>query len=215
LLGFDVDITNALCEQMKVKCTIVKQDWDGMIPGLMARKFDAIISTMDITEERKKRIDFSEKYQHVPARFAAKSGTALELTGAFMKDKKIGVQRATSSSKTSWDMLVFFREINALFTLFCNIHCRDNGVKLTRHQTRDHAVPILLNDSTFHFHLFAQRIRDINIKAQQLTFFIDTGKRRIGTLNGYANFLPILNQSVSVSLYRPLIDTLIKSARSK
>ena len=66
LLGFDVDITNALCEQMKVKCTIVKQDWDGMIPGLMARKFDAIISTMDITEERKKRIDFSEKYQHVP-----------------------------------------------------------------------------------------------------------------------------------------------------
>ena len=63
LLGFDVDITNALCEQMKVKCTIVKQDWDGMIPGLMARKFDAIISTMDITEERKKSIDFSEKYQ--------------------------------------------------------------------------------------------------------------------------------------------------------
>ena len=97
LLGFDVDITNALCEQMKVKCTIVKQDWDGMIPGLMARKFDAIISTMDITEERKKRIDFSEKYQHVPARFAAKSGTALELTGAFMKDKKIGVQRAQVS----------------------------------------------------------------------------------------------------------------------
>ncbi len=96
LLGFDVDITNALCEQMKVKCTIVKQDWDGMIPGLMARKFDAIISTMDITEERKKSIDFSEKYQHVPARFAAKKGATLELTDAFMKDKKIGVQRATS-----------------------------------------------------------------------------------------------------------------------
>lgn len=96
LLGFDVDMTNALCEQMKVKCTIVKQDWDGMIPGLMARKFDAIISTMDITDERKKRIDFSEKYQHVPAHFAAKKGATIELTQAFMKDKKIAVQRATS-----------------------------------------------------------------------------------------------------------------------
>ena len=96
LHGFDVDITNALCEQMKVKCTIVKQDWDGMIPGLLARKFDAIISTMDITEERKKRIDFSEKYQHVPAHFAAKKGATIELTQAFMKDKKIAVQRATS-----------------------------------------------------------------------------------------------------------------------
>jgi arginine/ornithine transport system substrate-binding protein len=96
LHGFDVDMTNALCEQMKVKCTIVKQDWDGMIPGLLARKFDAIISTMDITEERKKSIDFSEKYQHVPAHFAAKKGATIELTQAFMKDKKIAVQRATS-----------------------------------------------------------------------------------------------------------------------
>ena len=96
LHGFDVDMTNALCEQMKVKCTIVKQDWDGMIPGLLARKFDAIISTMDITEERKKRIDFSGKYQHVPAHFAAKKGATIELTQAFMKDKKIAVQRATS-----------------------------------------------------------------------------------------------------------------------
>ena len=96
LHGFVVDITNALCEQMKVKCTIVKQDWDGMIPGLLARKFDAIISTMDITEERKKRIDFSGKYQHVPAHFAAKKGATIELTQAFMKDKKIAVQRATS-----------------------------------------------------------------------------------------------------------------------
>jgi len=96
LQGFDVDITKALCEDMQVKCTLVKQDWDGMIPGLLARKFDAIISTMDITEERKKRIDFSEKYQHVPAHFAAKKGATLELTDAFLKGKNIGVQRATS-----------------------------------------------------------------------------------------------------------------------
>ncbi|MCE0557636.1 MULTISPECIES: ABC transporter substrate-binding protein [unclassified Motilimonas] len=94
--GFDIDIANALCEEMKVKCTLVKQDWDGIIPALLARKYDAIIATMDITEERKKKVAFSDKYQHIPARFAAKKGTAIELTAEFMSDKRIGVQRATS-----------------------------------------------------------------------------------------------------------------------
>ncbi len=96
LAGFDVDLANALCAQMQVKCILVKQEWDGIIPGLMARKFDAIISAMDITEERKKSVDFTRKYQQVPARFIARKGTPLELTSAFMKDKKVGVQRATS-----------------------------------------------------------------------------------------------------------------------
>lgn len=96
LTGFDVDMAKSLCEQMQVKCTIVQQDWDGMIPSLLAHKFDAIISTMDITPERLKRVDFSDKYQHVPARFATKKGTKLELTANFMKGKKVGVQRATS-----------------------------------------------------------------------------------------------------------------------
>ncbi|PKF62708.1 nickel transporter [Psychromonas sp. psych-6C06] len=94
--GFDIDIANALCEQMKAKCTLVKQDWDGIIPALMARKFDAIIATMDITEERKKKIAFTDKYQHIPARFVALKGTEYTPTDEFMKGKNIGVQRATS-----------------------------------------------------------------------------------------------------------------------
>lgn len=96
ITGFDIDIANALCAQMKAECTLVKQDWDGIIPALMARKFDAIIATMDITEERKKKIAFSDKYQHIPARFVALKGTAYQATEAFMKGKKIGVQRATT-----------------------------------------------------------------------------------------------------------------------
>ena len=55
MTGFDVDMAKALCVEMKVECTIVKQDWDGMIPGLLARKFDAIISTMDKQTTRPKR----------------------------------------------------------------------------------------------------------------------------------------------------------------
>lgn len=94
--GFDIDIANALCEEMKAKCTLVKQDWDGIIPALLARKFDAIIATMDITEERLKKVAFTDKYQHIPARFVALKGTGYEATDAFMKGKNIGVQRATS-----------------------------------------------------------------------------------------------------------------------
>ena len=94
--GFDIDIANALCEQMNAKCTLVKQDWDGIIPSLMARKFDAIIATMDITEERLKKVAFTDKYQHIPARFAALKGATFEPSDEFMKGKKVGAQRATS-----------------------------------------------------------------------------------------------------------------------
>jgi len=94
--GFDIDIANALCEEMKAKCTYIKQDWDGIIPALMARKFDAIIATMDITEERLKKVAFTHKYQHIPARFVALKGARYEGSDTFMADKKIGVQRATS-----------------------------------------------------------------------------------------------------------------------
>tara|TARA_R110001583_G_scaffold42029_2_gene133620 strand:- start:23494 stop:24261 length:768 start_codon:yes stop_codon:yes gene_type:complete len=94
--GFDIDIANALCAQMDAKCTLVKQDWDGIIPALMARKFDAIIATMDITEERKKKVAFTDKYQHIPARFVALKGAAFEATPEFMKGKKVGTQRATT-----------------------------------------------------------------------------------------------------------------------
>ncbi len=95
LQGFDVDIANALCAQMKANCTIVAQDWDGIIPALIANKYDAIIASMSITEKRKKKVSFSKKYYTTPAKFVRKKGSGIEINAASMKGKTVGVQRAT------------------------------------------------------------------------------------------------------------------------
>jgi lysine-arginine-ornithine-binding protein len=95
LQGFDVDIAKALCEKMKAECEIVAQDWDGMIPGLLAKKYDAIIAQMSITEERKKKVDFSSKYANTPTKFVRKKGSGIEITDEGLKGKRIGVQVST------------------------------------------------------------------------------------------------------------------------
>ncbi|WP_261817145.1 ABC transporter substrate-binding protein [Vibrio gallicus] len=99
LSGFDVDIANALCKEMDAKCVLVAQDWDGMIPSLLARKFDGIIAAMSITPERQKRVDFTHKYAQIPSTFVAKKGANLDFSKAGLNGVKIGVQRATTHDK--------------------------------------------------------------------------------------------------------------------
>lgn len=96
LVGFDIDIANALCAEMGAKCTLVQQDWDGIIPALLARKYDAIIASMSITAERKKKVAFTGKYYQTPAKFARKKGSGIEINKAGLQSKVVGVQRATT-----------------------------------------------------------------------------------------------------------------------
>jgi len=95
LKGFDIDIAMALCAEMKAECTLVQQEWDGMIPALQARKFDAIIASMAITDERKKSVLFSDKYQNTPPWMVGKGSLPHDISPAAMKGKKIGVQRTS------------------------------------------------------------------------------------------------------------------------
>lgn len=95
LLGFDIDITRALCQEMKAKCEFVTQDWDGIIPGLMLKKYDMIVASMSITDERKAKVDFSDPYYTTPAKFMVKKGVKLDISKEGLKGKTIGVQRST------------------------------------------------------------------------------------------------------------------------
>lgn len=104
LEGFDIDIAKALCKEMGVEPEFVIQDWDGLIPGLVAKKFDCIIASMSITDERKQKVDFTNKYYLTPARFVAKKGANFTITKEGLKGKSVGVQRATIHENFVRDM---------------------------------------------------------------------------------------------------------------
>ena len=103
--GFDVDLVLALCEKMQAECEIVTQDWDGIIPGLQARRYDAISASMSITPERQKVVDFTKPiYKNVLAFLAAKDKdfpTAKDQ----LKGKTLGAQRATIAAQYLEDKL--------------------------------------------------------------------------------------------------------------
>ncbi len=97
--GFDIDIAKAVVKAMGAEIELVAQDWDGIIPALLAKKYDAIIASMSITEERKKKVAFTDKYYNTPAKFICKKGAMKEFSKEAIKGKAVGVQRATIHDK--------------------------------------------------------------------------------------------------------------------
>jgi arginine/ornithine transport system substrate-binding protein len=103
LSGFDYDIGNALCAEMKITCEWVEQEFDGLIPSLKVRKVDAVLSSMSITEDRLKSVDFSKKYYHTPGKLAMKAGSVVNDPLVDLKGKKVGVQRASTYDRYATD----------------------------------------------------------------------------------------------------------------
>ncbi|GGJ83700.1 ABC transporter substrate-binding protein [Pseudomonas matsuisoli] len=94
-VGFDLDIAHALCAKMKVECEVVTSDWDGIIPALNAKKFDFLVASMSITEERKNAVDFTDPYYTNKLQFVAPKSADFKADKASLKGKVIGAQRAT------------------------------------------------------------------------------------------------------------------------
>lgn len=103
-VGFDIEIADALCAQAKLKCEWVTQSWDGLIPGLMSRKSDVIMASMRITEDRKKRVLFTDKYYQTPASFVTAKDSEFTIDKAGLTGKTIGVQLGTIHDSYVTDM---------------------------------------------------------------------------------------------------------------
>ena len=95
VVGFDKEIGDALCAKMKAECSVVTSHWDGIIPALNAKKFDFLISSLSITEERKAAVDFTDPYYSNKLQFIAPKNVDFKTDKDSLKGKTIGTQRAT------------------------------------------------------------------------------------------------------------------------
>ncbi|WP_347904874.1 transporter substrate-binding domain-containing protein [Pseudomonas purpurea] len=95
LTGFDIDLGNAICAELKVTCKWVESDFDGTIPGLKANKFDGVISSMTVTPAREKVIDFSTELFSGPTAMVYKKGATVGIDPAALKGKKVGYEQGS------------------------------------------------------------------------------------------------------------------------
>ncbi len=94
--GLDVEIATELCKRMGTACEVSAQAWDGIIPGLIANRFDAIVAGMAITPARAERVAFTTPYRKIISAFITRKGTTLDTGPEGLRGKRIGVQRGAS-----------------------------------------------------------------------------------------------------------------------
>jgi len=126
-VGFDVDLGKAICAELKAKCVFVNQSFDGIIPALQARKFDAILSSMTVTPARSQQIDFSSEMYNEPTSLIAKKGSGLLPTAASLKGKTVGVESGTIQES------------------YANAYWKPNGVNVVSYPGQDQVYADLLS----------------------------------------------------------------------
>nr|WP_232316745.1 ABC transporter substrate-binding protein [Candidatus Burkholderia verschuerenii] len=123
LQGLDIDVGNAVCAAAKMQCKWVETSFDSLIPALQGRKFDAINSAMNATDQRRQAIDFTTVVYRVPTQLIAKTGSGLEPTSASLKGKSVGVLQGSiqeTFAKAHWEnegvKVVPYQDQNQVYT---------------------------------------------------------------------------------------------------
>ncbi len=119
LTGFDIDLGNEMCKRLKAKCEWVESDFDGLIPALKAKKIDAIMSSLSITEKRQQEIAFTDKLYAADSRLVVAKDSAIQPTIESLKGKRVGVLQGTTQET------------------FGNEHWAPKGIEIVSYQGQD------------------------------------------------------------------------------
>ena len=96
LVGFDIDVANALCAALKARCELIPSEWDALAPGLAGHQLDFVVASLSATEQRPALVDFTRAYYRSPGRFIARRGRLREVTPETIKGLRIGVTSETT-----------------------------------------------------------------------------------------------------------------------
>ena len=146
LIGFEIDLAKDLCARMKVTCEVIAQDWNGIIPGLTAGKYDAIMAGMSITAKRKEVIDFSRAYVNSPSTFAVpKSGAlaALPDTGVRISlDDKAAIDAEVAKLKPLLQGKVIGAQVSTIQADMLNTYFKGVATIRTYPTTEEHDLDL-------------------------------------------------------------------------
>ncbi|PWK64310.1 transporter substrate-binding domain-containing protein [Aminobacter sp. AP02] len=172
--GWEIDMIEALCAEAKLECTITMTAWDGLIPALNSKKIDAIINSMSITDERKKSIDFSDKYYNTPTGIIGAKDAKFDATPEGLKGKIIGVQ------------------VSTVHEAYAKKHFGEGAAEIKIYQTQDEAQADLA----------AGRIDAVQADSLSLKTYLDTdaGKACCDMKGDVAEDLEVLGPGVGVGL---------------
>jgi len=125
--GFEMELAQEACQRMKAECEFAAFKWDDLIPGLLDKKFDIIMSSMEVTSERRKRMGLSRRYYLSPGAFIAAKGAPFDGPPSLLRNKRIGIQK--DSTHADWADKSFRR-----------------SAQLKRYNTLAEALQALAND---------------------------------------------------------------------
>ncbi|MEI2298076.1 transporter substrate-binding domain-containing protein [Ensifer sp. MJa1] len=191
--GWEVEFMNAMCAEAKLECVLTPVAWDGIIPALTSKKIDMIISSMSITDERLKTIDFSDKYYNTPTGIIGTKGVDIKPTPDGLNGKTLGVQ------------------VSTVHQAYAAKHFAPAGVEVKEYQTQDEAN----ND------LAAGRLDAVQADAIALKAFLatDQGKECCDYKGEVAEDVAVIGPGVGVGLrkgeteLKDKINTAIKAIR--